>query len=317
MANEFLPLATGGGSNVITQSAWNALAARLTGFQAGVAKSDEVNKALRQATSIAAMIGQFISDRGGVDALDNADIGALLDAFEAAYRKQATNYIGTVGGTANALTVTLHPGLTTHQVGLILRLIPSATNTAGVTLDDGAGALPLRYVGGAELFAGELLPGRAVEVLCTGTAWFLMNPVEYFERQTPARSRSTRAFTAAVALSDVSGFSGSGTFNVAQTIFIGSTRWVDLFAACAFRNTSGTLVSTTGRLRLLQGSTIIGDSDYLGCATINSSQTSISLRAVFKDLNPSLTYAVQLLVQKGVAGGPVEVLDPVINALHE
>lgn len=177
MANEFLPHATGGGSNVITQSAWSALAARLTGFQAGVAKSDEVNKALRQATSIAAMIGQFISDRGGVDALDNANIGALLDAFEAAYRKQATNYVPTVGGTANALTAMLDPVPASYAslTGTPFLVKIATTNTGAATINlNGLGAATIGRPDNTALQAGDLQAGRTVAMMFDGTFFQLL-----------------------------------------------------------------------------------------------------------------------------------------------
>lgn len=81
--NEFLPFGTGAGANVLSQAEWAALADRSNGFQSGVAKSANVNKALRQAAFVAAMIGQFTADYGG-DALDNGDLPTFEDNFKAA-----------------------------------------------------------------------------------------------------------------------------------------------------------------------------------------------------------------------------------------
>lgn len=231
MANEFLPHATGGGSNVITQSAWSALAARLTGFQAGVAKSNEVNKALRQATSMAAMIGQFISDRGGVDALDNADIGALLDAFEAAYRKQATNYIPTIGGTANALTATLDPvpASWASLTGVPFRFVVSTTNTGAATLNlNGLGAKSIVYPGdNSALLAGELVSGAVRTGLYDGTRVQLVDA--------GSRARAGVAFRGAAI------FTTSGTFDPAA---LGLTALDRILVLCWGAGGGG--ASTTG-----------------------------------------------------------------------
>lgn len=79
--NDFLPFGTGAGANVLPQTDWAALADRSNGFQSGKAKSLHVNKAIRQAGMIAAMIGQFTADYGG-DALDNGDLPTLETNFK-------------------------------------------------------------------------------------------------------------------------------------------------------------------------------------------------------------------------------------------
>jgi len=79
--NDFLPFGIGAGANVLSQSDYAALVARLSGFQSGVANSAQVNKAIRQAAFVAAMIGQFTADYGG-DALDNGDLPTFEENFK-------------------------------------------------------------------------------------------------------------------------------------------------------------------------------------------------------------------------------------------
>ena len=81
--NDFKPFATGSGANVMSQADYQALSALLTGFQSGKAASAQVNKAIRQATTIAALVGQFIAN-ANVDALDNGDVDALVTKFTTA-----------------------------------------------------------------------------------------------------------------------------------------------------------------------------------------------------------------------------------------
>lgn len=78
--NDFQPFATGPGANVMSQADYLALAALLTGFQAGKASSAQINKALRQSSTIGALIGQFIAN-ANIDALDNGDITSLVTKF--------------------------------------------------------------------------------------------------------------------------------------------------------------------------------------------------------------------------------------------
>ncbi|VFR43416.1 Prophage tail fiber protein [plant metagenome] len=79
--NQLLPFGGAAGANVLTPAEYAALGARAGGFQAGVAKSREVNTVLRQAAFAAAMIGQFSADRSGEDVQDDGDVAAFQAAF--------------------------------------------------------------------------------------------------------------------------------------------------------------------------------------------------------------------------------------------
>lgn len=78
--NNFKAFALDPNANVMSQDDWEALPALLSGFTAGKASSAQVNKAIRQATTIAALVGQFIAN-SGADALDNADVNGLVTKF--------------------------------------------------------------------------------------------------------------------------------------------------------------------------------------------------------------------------------------------
>ena len=74
--NEFLPFAADTGANVMEQGAYETFAQRGVG-QSGKALSMLNNKALRQASIMAAALGQLIADYG-LDALDDGDLSALV-----------------------------------------------------------------------------------------------------------------------------------------------------------------------------------------------------------------------------------------------
>ncbi|EPY2037388.1 phage tail protein [Escherichia coli] len=97
--NNFKAFALDPNANVTPQADWEALPALLSGFTAGKASSAQVNKAIRQATTIAALVGQFIAN-SGVDALDNADVNGLVTKF------------------TNALTANLRLGAGAPAIGI-------------------------------------------------------------------------------------------------------------------------------------------------------------------------------------------------------
>lgn len=178
MANEFLPFGAAGGANVMSQSDYNALASRLTGFVAGIALSAQLNKVWRQSASIAALMGQLITNHSGSDALDNGNIATLLSQLETVLRRQDLNWIGTFGGTANALTASLTPAISGNYalvVGTPIRGIVSSTNTGAATVNlSGVGAVALTWPDGSALAGGDLVVGSQIEIRYDGTAFRLI-----------------------------------------------------------------------------------------------------------------------------------------------
>lgn len=81
--NNFKAFGIGAGSNVTSQADYEALTALLTGFQSGKASSSQINKATRQSSSMAAMLGQFIN-AAGLDALDNGNLATIQANFTTA-----------------------------------------------------------------------------------------------------------------------------------------------------------------------------------------------------------------------------------------
>lgn len=76
--NEFLPVATGGGANVITQAAYEALTSFLAnGYSSGVVESDQFNKVIRQSSFMAAVIGQLVAN-AEINASDDGDLPGFV-----------------------------------------------------------------------------------------------------------------------------------------------------------------------------------------------------------------------------------------------
>jgi len=78
------------------------------------------------------------------------------------------------GGTADALTLSPTPALTSYTRGQRLRFFPSATNTGPVTVDvSGLGVKPVLAVAG-ELKPGTFTAGKMVEVVYDGVSFQLL-----------------------------------------------------------------------------------------------------------------------------------------------
>lgn len=95
--NEILQFAsTDTGTNLLTQAEYTADAQRSTGNQPGIARSKLVNKSLRQATTIAAGLAEFIADwqaNNVTDGLTPQQVADYLLAALAAAFPQATETI--------------------------------------------------------------------------------------------------------------------------------------------------------------------------------------------------------------------------------
>ncbi|EAX6490236.1 phage tail protein [Salmonella enterica subsp. enterica] len=102
--NDFKPFATGKGANVTSQPDWEALPALLSGFTAGKASSAQVNKALRQASFIAAALAQYTASKSGQDVLDDGDLSGFIAKMSAAFGKDFQTLDATLTALAGLTT---------------------------------------------------------------------------------------------------------------------------------------------------------------------------------------------------------------------
>ncbi|EAM2673833.1 hypothetical protein E2S48_22125 [Salmonella enterica] len=102
--NDFKPFAMGKGANVTSQPDWEALPALLSGFTAGKASSAQVNKALRQASFIAAALAQYTASKSGRDVLDDGDLSGFIAKMSAAFGKDFQTLDATLTALAGLAT---------------------------------------------------------------------------------------------------------------------------------------------------------------------------------------------------------------------
>lgn len=85
--NNFKPFALDPNANVTSQADWEALPALLSGFTAGKASSAQVNKAIRQASFIAAALAQYTANKSRLDVLDDGDLNGFISKMGTAFGK--------------------------------------------------------------------------------------------------------------------------------------------------------------------------------------------------------------------------------------
>lgn len=172
--NNFKAFALDPNANVISQADWEALPALLSGFTSGKASSAQVNKAIRQATTIGALIGQFIAN-SGVDALDNADVNGLVTKFINALNKTSQPLDATLTALAALATgankLPYFTGIdTAAQTDLtaFARTLLSRSDAASIISDLGLGTAAQRNVGSTN--GTNQIPD--MNSFGAGTQWF-------------------------------------------------------------------------------------------------------------------------------------------------
>ncbi len=160
---DFLVFAGEAGANVLTQTEYAALSALLTGFQSGIAPSAALNKAWRQSSIMAAVIGQIIADVTGNPVIDDGTIATIEGNLATVFR--GLGKLGIDSGATNAYVVTLAAAPSALYAGMDLILMPLNANTGAATVNvNGLGALPIQYPSGAALGAGAINAGVPVNL---------------------------------------------------------------------------------------------------------------------------------------------------------
>lgn len=100
---------------------------------------------------------------------------ARTDAASLATIQDGTGvYVGTVGGTADVITLTPSPAITAYAAGQTFRFIASGANTTNVTVNvSGLGAKAITKNGTDALVAGDIPSGSLVEISYDGTRFQL------------------------------------------------------------------------------------------------------------------------------------------------
>jgi hypothetical protein len=166
--NFFVPMATGSGANVRTDANWSGSAVQVTGVQTGIVASADMNKAWRQSTSMASVLGQLIVNRAKIDAADNGNIPGLLANVEQGIAAMIDpSRYAEDGGAVNALVASLSPAPVALSpfVSVRIRVAYANTSTTPTLNLNGFGPLTVVRQDGSALAVGDLQPNRIVNFI--------------------------------------------------------------------------------------------------------------------------------------------------------
>ena len=202
--NDFKPFATNRDANIIGQAEYETLAALGNGFAKGLAKSSELNKVMRQSSSITAALARFAAARTDEAILDNGDIDTLCRQIETAISSVSSLLIAEADGSADALTAHFTPEVKELENGLTVHVRAKEKNTGSSPSfnADETGAKPVVKGNNLTLEAADIAgAGHWLEMQYDGALdkWVLQNPakgitppsgvpvgtIEYFAMTTP------------------------------------------------------------------------------------------------------------------------------------
>lgn len=144
--NDFLPFCpTDTGTNLLSESAYLAASGRVSGNVPGIASSPLNNKALRQSTYVASQVAQYLSNRLGLDVLDNNTPAQLLAQFTATLKPYDAN-----------ITI-INSGSGTFNLTYIFQIVSGSATAAAV------------YTNNTQTFTVVSTVSGATEIKMTGT----------------------------------------------------------------------------------------------------------------------------------------------------
>lgn len=247
---DYLPIANGSSANVESQAQYVVdLAPSGTlenGYEAGVAKSNQVNKTVRQSSMVAAAVANYISNELSIDVLDNGDLALLITNLTNAIQAQIDGsltgnlFVGgtTTGAAAAQVLASVNPSGYSLAVGKSVIFVPGFASTGATQLNVSSTGLKnvKKNVGGAlvDLAAGDLVTTAPAFVIYDGTQYVLQDPTLGTAAQKTATDNTkanvasvTGAFTAGHVLvaSDTAGTVADGGARPNVQLFASSGTW--------------------------------------------------------------------------------------------
>lgn len=189
---------------------------------------------------------------------------ARTDAASIATIQDGTGvYSGTVGGTADVITITPSPAIAAYAAGQLFSFIASGANTTNVTVNvSGLGAKAVTKNGATALAAGDIPSGFLATVRYDGTRFQLVGAKDAF---TGGNVANATTFSSSVTVT------GATDLNGALTIDGGATATTDItMTAATVKLAKGADVASAGALPLITDGNYF---DVTGTTSITSMNT--------------------------------------------
>lgn len=144
---------------------------------------------------------------------------ARTDAMSLANAQDGTGvYTGTVGGTADVITLTLSPVITAYAAGQRFSFIASGANTTNVTVNvNSVGAKAVTKNGTTALVANDILSGMIVVIEYDGTQFQLITQANLVDKSSTQTVAGVKTFSGANVHSGNNTFSGNNTHSGIST----------------------------------------------------------------------------------------------------
>lgn len=153
----------------------------------------------------------------------------FIAQVQGAIQQSAYTYCGTAGGTANAITLTPSPAITSYVAGHRFQFKSASANNSSVTVAiSGLTTKAITKNGTTALSGGEIPSGAVIDIMYDGTEFQLLDPVELLTASVSTAMLATIATK--TILSNNSGSSASPAANTLTTVldFIGSAAQGDI-----------------------------------------------------------------------------------------
>ncbi|MFI3903784.1 DUF2793 domain-containing protein [Ochrobactrum sp. S1502_03] len=217
-------------------------------------------------------------------------------------------------GSANALVVNLDPVPQSTPTGMKIRVLVATTNTGAATIAvNGAAAVAIRYADGSDLFPGELVAGRTVDLIRQPNGiWAVLTPTEGFLRLTTKGARDSQINVPLA--SDI----GTSATICAQVTITGAT-YIEATGAGSIVNIGGTLGDTVLYMDIFDvaaNATII-TGPQAAASSVNNEKAAVYNRVIGRGFDKTKTYRVRVLASKASNFGQVNIANVNIFAMHD
>jgi len=188
-------------------------------------------------------------------------------------------YVGTVGGTGNAITLTPSPAITAYVAGQKFSFIVGATNTGSTTVAISGLAAKTCHNGTLALVGGELRIGDLVTVQYDGTYLQVLNLRKGLDGWTPVLTCVTPgdlsvAYTTQTGYLEISGNKITAWFNIITSSFTHTTASGNLLITGLLFRASTLMSPFMGQAVMFSGMTKANYTQVVGSVASASTQVT-------------------------------------------